>query len=81
MLPCPLYSRVVTIEKAIEDFTIAFVLQRLKFFFYNQFLDLEGHRDLPGGSSVRSLLPAIPVLAPATFPGGTSVLVRQCSLN
>ncbi|MBD2518967.1 hypothetical protein H6G93_29205 [Nostoc sp. FACHB-973] len=32
MLPCPLYSRVVTIEKAIEDFTIAFVLQRLKFF-------------------------------------------------
>ncbi|MCC5670825.1 hypothetical protein LC653_45520 [Nostoc sp. CHAB 5784] len=32
MLPCPLYSRVVTIEKAIEEFTIAFVLQRLKFF-------------------------------------------------
>ncbi|QFS51657.1 hypothetical protein GXM_09151 [Nostoc sphaeroides CCNUC1] len=31
MLPCPLYSRVVTIEKAIEEFTITFVLQRLKF--------------------------------------------------
>jgi hypothetical protein len=31
---------------------------------------------VPGGFSVKSLLPALPVLAPATFPGGTSVLME-----
>ncbi|MBN3877062.1 hypothetical protein [Nostoc sp. JL23] len=58
----------------------ALILERLKFF-ATSFQTGFGHRDLPGGSSVRSLLPAIPVLALATLNSGTSVLVRQYSLN
>ncbi|MCC5633038.1 hypothetical protein LC613_36560 [Nostoc sphaeroides CHAB 2801] len=65
---------------AMPECDIALILERLKFF-TTSFQTWFGHRDLPGGSSVRRLLPANPVLAPATFPGGTSVLVRQCSLN
>ncbi|QLE53233.1 hypothetical protein FD724_35490 (plasmid) [Nostoc sp. C057] len=59
----------------------ALILERLNEVFATSFQTWFGHRDLPGGSSVRSLLPAIPVLALATLNSGTSVLVRQCSLN
>ncbi len=63
MLPCPLYSRVVTIEKAIKEFTIAFVLQILKFL--EPVFRLGGSSESShGGLTITSLR------LPAASPGG-----------